>query len=127
MYMLEFLRTARGGCEAVSAGNVGVEYRLACSGELYNRNVQTLDWRRTDISRVLLKEPFELFVASQPFATYPQELCLRMTLRRVEEKDGNSTVIFIPDEDVAEDLCSILSVLSRPDFASCEDQRAPRL
>jgi hypothetical protein len=39
-----------------------VEYRLACSGVLYNRRVITADWRKSDASRILLREPVELFV-----------------------------------------------------------------
>jgi hypothetical protein len=56
--------------EVAPAKSVEVEYRLACSGELYNRNVLTADWRKSDVTRILLRTPFELFVASQPFAHY---------------------------------------------------------
>lgn len=73
MYLLEFLRTSAN----TSAGNIRVEHRLLCSGELYNRRVITYDWRKSDVTRVLLRKPCELFVASQPFAAYPQELCIR--------------------------------------------------
>jgi hypothetical protein len=98
-------------------GAVEVEYRLACSGELYNRRVGTADWRKSDITRVLLREPFELFVASRPFDDYPQELCARLKLSYVTEKQESRGVDFIsnflPDNEIMEDLCSILSLLAR--------------
>jgi hypothetical protein len=102
---------------------VEVEYRLACSGELYNRKVLTADWRKSDATRVLLKEPFELFVASHPFDDYPQELCVRWKLSYVTETHElrrsssnvpiTSTSTFLPDDEIIEDLCSILTLLAR--------------
>ena len=81
MYLLKFLEEAR----SRSAG-VNVEYRLACSGEFYNRKVLTHDWRKSDVTRILLEQPFPIFVASQPFDSYPQELCVRLTLNTVTEE-----------------------------------------
>lgn len=113
MYLLEFLKTAAN----TSAGTIRVEHRLLCSGELYNRRVITYDWRKSDVTRVLLREPCELFVASQPFAAYPQELCIRLALPYVTEQDSggqfSSSTMFLPDDEVVEDLCSILSLLAR--------------
>lgn len=117
MYLLRFLDRDLGGVEGDKPDTVRVEYRLACSGELYNRRVVTTDWRKSDTTRVLLREPLELFVASQPFAAYPQELCLRMAVSRVTEQENVANISasssFLPDEDIVEDLCSILSLLSR--------------
>lgn len=117
MYLLRFLEKAANQATDPAANAVGVEYRLACSGELYNRRVQTFDWRKSDATCLLLRTPFELFVASKPFSAYPQELCARLTISYVTEEQtvGNvpSTGLFLPDEDVMEDLCSILSLLSR--------------
>src|SRR5690242_15852333 len=113
MYLLEFLKTAAN----TSAGTIRVEHRLLCSGELYNRRVITYDWRKSDVTRVLLHEPCELFVASQPFAAYPQELCIRLALPYVTEQESegqfSSSTTFLPDDEVVEDLCSILSLLAR--------------
>ena len=96
---------------------IEVEYRLACSGEFYNRKAETFDWRKSDVSRILLDKPFLIFITSRPFDSYPQELCVRMTLNYVTEQAGapnaRGTRIFLPDEDVIEDLCAILSLLSR--------------
>ena len=86
MYLLRFLEAASTLTANSDAGPVGVEYRLACSGEFYNRRVETFDWRKSDITRVLLRGPFELFVASQPFDSYPQELCMRLNLAVVTEQ-----------------------------------------
>jgi hypothetical protein len=117
MYLLQFLEKAASRAAKAAAGDVDVEYRLACSGELYNRRVLTFDWRKSDVTRVLLRTPLELFVASHPFNDYPQELCARITLSHVTEEvtKGNSSAssTLVPDEDVMEDLCSILSLLSR--------------
>src|SRR5271165_6575425 len=111
MYVLRFLKERSEGER--SAGAVEVEYRLACSGELYNRNIQTSDWRKGSATRILLRTPFELFVASQPFDDYPQELCARLVLNRAIESDQLFTRGFLPDKDVIEDLCSLLTLLSR--------------
>jgi len=113
MYLLRFLEAASTLTTNGDAGPVGVEYRLACSGEFYNRRVETFDWRKSDITRVLLREPFELFVASQPFDSYPQELCMRLKLAVVTEQGKNVTRTLLPDEDIVEDLCSVLTLLSR--------------
>jgi hypothetical protein len=67
MYLLKFLEKAQNRPTGVE-----VEYRLACSGEFYNRLVETYDWRKSDVTRVLLREPFLVFVTSQPFDSYPK-------------------------------------------------------
>jgi hypothetical protein len=101
-------------------GPISVEYRLACSGQLCNRRVLTLaDYRKSDAGRIVLKGPFELFVVGHPFDAYPQELCLRLSLDYVTEPDGaalesgTSLVTLLPDEDIVEDFCSIVTLLSR--------------
>jgi hypothetical protein len=112
MYFVRFLQTAE-----QQAGGDQVEYRLVCSGELYNRRVETFDWRKSDVTRMLLEKPFTLLVISQPFDTYPQELCARLTVAWVTERGthgtGTSSVTFLPDEDIVEDACAILTLLSR--------------
>ena len=115
MFLLQFLEKARDQGGTVPGG-IGVEYRLACSGELYNRRVLAPDWRKSDITRVLLRLPFELFVASQPFSSYPQEICVRIVVDQVTEREEDSTGIlhistFLPDEEIVEDLCSLLTLL----------------
>jgi hypothetical protein len=114
MYVLEFLK---GAANPPGTGAIRVEHRVLCSGELYNRRVLTSDWRKSDITRILLREPCELFVVSRPFADYPQELCIRLSMREATEQavEGNisSSRTFLPDDEVVEDLCSLLSLLSR--------------
>jgi len=111
MYALGFLKERSE--EKLSTGAVEVEYRLVCSGELYNRNVKTGDWRKSGVARILLRTPFELFVASEPFEDYPQELCARLVVTRASESDHLFARGFLPDKDVIEDLCSLLTLLSR--------------
>jgi hypothetical protein len=112
MYLLKFLQETQ-----ERRTGVEVEYRLACSGEFYNRKAETADWRKSDVGRILLDEPFPIFVTSRPFDSYPQELCVRMTLNFVTEEGGapnaRGSRTFVPDEDVVEDLCAVLSLLSR--------------
>ncbi len=110
MHLVEFLR----GSQPPDSESVEVEYRLACSGELYNRKVVTADWRKSDITRVLLRAPFELFVASQPFNDYPQELCVRLKLPyKTDPETRGVHFISLRDDEIMEDLCSILSLLAR--------------
>jgi hypothetical protein len=117
MHLVEYLKGPRPPDGEFAEEAVEVEYRLACSGELYNRRVVTADWRKSDITRVLLREPFELFVASRPFDDYPQELCARLELSYITEREESRGVGFIsnflPDNEIMEDLCSILSLLAR--------------
>lgn len=114
MFLLKFLSRNPG-----DTGPISVEYRLACSGQLCNRRVLTLgDDRKSDASRILLKGPLELFVVAHPFDAYPQELCLRLSLDYVTElhgafESGTSRITLLPDEDIVEDFCSILTLLSR--------------
>lgn len=96
-----------------SRESVDFEYRLLCSGALYNANVITADWRKSDATRLLVSEPFLLTVCSHPFDDYPQELSLRFKTTRVTETKGKYTTMFYPDEEIARDLSSILSLLLR--------------
>ena len=49
MYLLKFLHEKQ-----ERPTGVEVEYRLACSGEFYNRKVETADWRKSDVTRIPL-------------------------------------------------------------------------
>ncbi len=115
MYLLKFLQESRD-----RSASINVEYRLACSGEFYNRNVVASDWRKSDVSRILLERPFPIFVTSRPFESYPQELCVRVALDFVTEAGGSPTMrafrTFLPDSDVIDDLCAVLTLLSRRRF-----------
>lgn len=117
MHVLKFLRMRQPSHADSVSDEVEIEYRIACSGELYNRKVTATDWRKSDITRVLLLEPFELFVASHPFDDYPQELCARFNISYVTEQNDSrgisSSSTFLPDREIVEDLCSILSLLAR--------------
>lgn len=111
MYFLNFLNKFQN----VENDNsyVNFEYRLACSGELYNLGVETSDYRKSTACRVLLLEPFHLFVCSEHFYDYPQELCLRFKSPMITERTEHITNSFYPDEEVAEDISSLLSLFCR--------------
>jgi len=112
MYILDFL--GQGG---PSIAGVAVEHRLLCSGELLNARVLAADWRKSDVTRVLSGAPFELFVISRPFDAYPQELSLRFSLNyeieKAETERASFSRILLPDEEIVEDLCSVLTLLAR--------------
>ncbi len=116
MYLLQFLKQAARS-ESPTIGEVSVEHRLLCSGELFNARVMTADWRKSDVTRVLSRSPFELFVTSRPFDSYPQELCARFRLNYETEKAEAARASFVrsflPDDEIVEDLCSILTLLAR--------------
>ncbi|MHB8828942.1 MAG: hypothetical protein ACYC6Q_05370 [Syntrophales bacterium] len=111
MYILDLLK--RSNLDATEASDVAFEYRLLCSGELYNANVITTDWRKSDVTRLLASGPFLLSVCSHPFDDYPQELSLRFKTTTVTETKGSTTSMFYADEEIARDLSSILSLLLR--------------
>jgi hypothetical protein len=92
---------------------VSFEYRLLCSGELYNGQVLTGDWRKSDATRILSDSQFTLIVCSHPFNEFPQELALRFSAPYITEKRGQSTSIFLPDEDIARDLAALLTLHCR--------------
>lgn len=86
-----------------------VEYRLACSGELFNGDVHAPDHRKSTITRILLSVPFELLVASSPYDAYPQELALRFECPFRTDKN----VTHRPDGEIAGDLCALLTLFAR--------------
>lgn len=111
MYILDFLRDIN--LQSIVSENVRFEYRLLCSGELYNGIVQTSDWRKSDATRIIFKHPFSLIACSYPFDDYPQELCLRFSTNMVTETKNNSSINFYPDDEIADDLASLFSLLFR--------------
>lgn len=110
MYVIDFLK---GFPDAEHSDVVDFEYRLLCSGELYNANVQTFDWRKSTVTRILCDGPFRLLVASNPFDEFPQELALRFSAPLVTERQGNSAFLFHPDDEIARDIAALLSLLLR--------------
>jgi hypothetical protein len=110
VYVLDFLH---GFPDAKDEGRVAFEYRLLCSGALYNGSVETTDWRKSTVARILCDDPFRLLVVSQPFDEFPQELALRFSAPLVTEEHGNSKSIFYPDDEIARDVAALLSLLLR--------------
>ena len=117
MYILDLLKRSHSDAPKAS-DSVSFEYRLLCSGELYNAEVITADWRKSDGTRLLVPGllvpgPFLLSVCSHPFDDYPQELSLRFNTAMVTETKGRTTSMFYADEEIARDLSSVLSLLLR--------------
>ena len=111
MYILEFL-SGLTGKDDTSTNGIKFEYRLLCSGELYNAKLSS-GWRKDTWARILLGKPFLLSVCSQRFDDYPQELALRFRAERVRETRGKTTYDFYPDEEIARDIAALLSLLLR--------------
>jgi hypothetical protein len=112
MYVLDLLKRSNSNA-AQATKSVSFEYRLLCSGELYNAEVQKADWRKSDYTRLLVDGPFILTVCSHPFNDYPQELSLRFQTALQTETKGIGTHRFFADEEIAYDIASILSLLLR--------------
>lgn len=112
MYILDIFKQSNSD-STEPLDNVAFEYRLLCSGELYNAKVIAADWRKSDVTRLLATGPFLLTVCSHPFNDYPQELSLRFKTTMARETKGRTTLTFYPDEEIARDLSSILSLLLR--------------
>jgi hypothetical protein len=113
MYLLPYLQEAEKMSSEVY--ELRVDYRLACSGEFYNRAASAGSWRSLEKTRLLLQQPFELYVVSRPFNAFPQELCLRFGLNLIwEHQSGGGSIGRTPDyDDLVEDVCAVLTVLSR--------------
>jgi hypothetical protein len=92
-----------------------IEFRLACSGEFYGRSGFSTSWRSFEMARLLLLRPFELYVVSRPFNSFPQELCLRFGINYEWDRQpgGGSVGTTPPYDDLVEDICAFLTVLSR--------------
>jgi hypothetical protein len=110
MYVLDYL--ARKYTDRVD--NVMSEFRLLCSGVLYNGRVQTFEWQNSDAARNLITQPCALTVVSQPPDEYPQELCLLVASpEHVTESGENFMHMFPPDDEIAQDIAVLLTVFLR--------------
>ena len=112
MYVLDFLKGPANQSDG-DGDRVSFEYRLLCSGELYNAKVETSDWRKSDVACYLCGSPFTLLAVRNPLRHFPQELVLRFNAKRVTEQGGMALISFIPDEDIARDVAALLSVFLR--------------
>jgi len=100
--LLDCLAWAKARTAASKQAAATVEYRLLCSGELYLPNLIG-NWRKSDGARLLLANPVQLMVASQPYDGYPQELVLQFQKRSLE----------VSDAEIADDLSALLTLLCR--------------
>ncbi len=116
MHILNFLKKQS---QKQTVGDfITCEYRLLCSGTIYNSDVLTADWRKSDATRIILMSPFTVFVASHPFDDFPQELALRYAVERftVEQtinERSRSISTFYPDHEIARDITALLCLFCR--------------
>ena len=111
MYILRYLKEK--GSRDSDGQLIISEYRLLCSGELYNPRVQTFDHRKSGVARRLILKPFELIVSSQPYDAYPQELTLRFASRYQTEGTDRFSLSLLPDDEIARDIAALLTLFSR--------------
>jgi len=120
-YFLDYLREDGLSASTTDVGSVAeVEYRFLCSGELLRKGIEGTEYWRHDATpaRMLLAQPFEVFVSAEPFNAFPQELTVRFSVpvvaRRVGRFGGST---FRPDEPIARDLAAVLALLLRRPIA----------
>jgi hypothetical protein len=109
MYVLEYLAARY----ANPNDTVLSEFRLLCSGVLYNARVQEFEWRKIDAARSLLTESCKLAVVSHPLDEYAQESSLFFASPEHDlDPAGNSTHIFLrePDDDIAQDMAELFKM-----------------
>jgi hypothetical protein len=96
---------------------VRIEYRLLCSGELYNLGAccppHYIDYWRNPYLRLILDGLPGLFVTNEPHRKYPQELSFTFDCYMVEDSSDGSSEIYNNDQEIAEEFVSLLSVLTR--------------
>jgi len=94
-----------------------VEYRLLCSGELYNFGAccppHYIDYWRNPFLRLILDGLPGLFVTNEPHSPYPQELSFTFDCYVIEDSSNGSSVIYHNDQEVAEEFTALFSVLTR--------------
>ena len=116
MHVLDALRES--SADPADRVEVG-ESRLLCSGILYNGNVGTYDWTKSDVCRSLLRGRIVFFVVSQPIDSYPQELLLSIPIKMVTEEHSTSegisrvSLMSFPHLEVVEDMAALLTLLLR--------------
>lgn len=114
LHILDWLRTwsqAKQDKEAIT-----VEYRLICSGHVYNGDVSTADPDKSTACRLLLARPVQLLVVDGPPTAshrYLRELSLVLSCSLVRITEGNFTITLHPHEEIANDLAALLSLRFR--------------
>lgn len=96
MFLLDYLKKTKNLRTLSRSELVSFEYRLVCSGALYNRTVNTTNWKRNNESRLLLDDPFQLSVCSIPLDDYPQELCLRFKTNYSDVDMSYGVIVDLP-------------------------------
>ena len=114
IYLLKWLRD--GPAQTPGTTDETFDYRLVCSGDLYNADVQTLDWKKSDACRILLTHPFRLVVANSRYVrahSVPREIELTFRCSLVQLKHLRASSLFHPHQEIASDVAAILTLLCR--------------
>jgi len=109
MYLIDYVQGAK---QNEQEGDVAVEFRLCCSGTIYQDGIIG-DWRKSDARRILLTRPFQLIVASDSAEEYPQEVALRFLTASVTERQADFSHTFLPSHEIARDVCALLTLYCR--------------
>ncbi|MGH9870650.1 MAG: hypothetical protein ACREAA_21140 [Candidatus Polarisedimenticolia bacterium] len=109
MNVLNFLKNS--SSRPVELGLPISEYRLLCSGLVYNSEVFSVVWTQNRAARCLSERPFELSVLGDE--EYPQELILRIAAGMTSESGNGISIHRQADDEIAEDLAALLSLLLR--------------
>ncbi|QDU62192.1 hypothetical protein Pan216_30590 [Planctomycetes bacterium Pan216] len=112
MSLLEYIRAAaRAECKAESE-YFEAEFRLLCSGTLYPDGIDG-DWTKSDGARLLLVDPFQLIIASQPLNSFPQEIALRFKWCLETTIAGSTCSDSLQTKDIAGDIAALMTLLCR--------------
>lgn len=123
MHVLKYLKDPL--CTHQPNGTVSAEYRLLCSGSICRDTQGDL---KSEVRKILLDPPFNLYAITWAFKEYPLEVALQVVVPRVlETRRINSSTSptedqpilntfsssFCPHEEVAKDIVALLCLLCR--------------
>lgn len=113
-FLVPFLRNEYG---QNTHDEIEVEYRLACSGSIYNGSVICSDWTKSQAARLFATDRFRLIALYDRQDPYPQELSLTFKCRFIEVNwqmgESPSTTTFAPHSEIASDLAAALTLFAR--------------
>lgn len=96
---------------------IEVEYRLTCSGSIYNGSVDCLDWTKSQAARLFATDRFRLIALHDRQNPYPQELSLTFKCRFIEVNwqmgESPATTTFAPHNEIASDIAAALTLFAR--------------
>ena len=101
-----------------SADSTRTEYHLLSWRELYDKSIITADRYSSDAARWVIrgrKGFYTVTVVSRPYYALPQELCLSFDCftQKIEKRDPDIFVSWLPSEEIAFEFSVLLSVFAR--------------